>query len=291
MHRYQYLTNIPGDSDLNSPMTSLAPYFKRIGYSGPTTPTLETLTQLVFHHTTSIPFENLSVLLGHGISIDLPAVWNKLVEQHRGGYCFEQNTLLLYVLRVLGFEVTPLSARVRLGATRDMTPPRTHLFLKVLINGKPYLADVGVGGLSPTAPLKLDSSEAQSIPHETRRIHRENDRFYHQYDLGGSWADVCEFTGEEMPEIDRELGNHFTSTHPASKFRRNLMAALALKDGTRFALLNNEFTHRRGAEVLSTSVLNSPAELNRVLAEKFNLHFPATTHFGPIESPWPKPGL
>ena len=103
----------------------------------------------------------------------------------------------------------------------------------------------------------------------------------------GEWHDICDFTLEEMPPIDRELANWWTSTHPESNFRQRLTAARAGLDGTRRSLLNREFTHRRGAEILEQRELATPDELRATLAQHFDLHFPAGTRFGPPGSPWP----
>ena len=68
-------------------------------------------------HATHIPFENFDVLLGRPIRLDPEGLQAKLVGAGRGGYCFEHNTLFAAVLERLGYEVTLLAARVRLGAT------------------------------------------------------------------------------------------------------------------------------------------------------------------------------
>lgn len=271
---------------------NLQSYFSRINYSGPTTPTLATLSAIVFAHVTSVPFENLSVLLGHPIRIEREHLEEKIIHQRRGGYCFEQNSLLLHVLTDLGFHVTPLSGRVRFKAPRDFTPPRTHLFLKVLIDGTNYLADVGVGGLSPSCPLLFDTDAEQPTPHEPRRLVRENGRIYHQVriapgDSPQAWADVVEFTGEEMPFIDREIANYWTSTHPNSKFKQNLTIALANPDGTRHTLQNHELTHRRGAQVLSTQAITTPQAMRETLAETFRLSIPPATVLKAANLNWP----
>jgi N-hydroxyarylamine O-acetyltransferase len=262
-------------------------YFKRIGYTGPRRASVEALHAIAQCHATSIPFENLDVLLGRGIDVSPAAVERKLVRERRGGYCFEQNHLLLLVLRALGFDVAPLSARVRWQYPRDFIPARTHLFLRVLIAGEPWLADVGVGGISLTSAIRLNFEGEQPTPHETRRIVREGGRFFHQVRLGEEWNDVCEFTGEEMPPIDRELANWWTSTNPNSKFRQNLMVARAGADGTRFTINNREFTHRQGAKIIERRDLATGDELLGLLARHFDLHFPAGTRFGPPGSPWP----
>src|SRR5579871_6842774 len=129
-------------------VSHLDAYFERIGYRGPREPTLATLNGVMAAHVESIPFENLDVLLGKPILIDEAALVRKLIHERRGGYCFEQNGLFLGVLEALGYQVTPISARVRLQRPRDYIPPRTHLFARVELEGESWLADVGVGGLS-----------------------------------------------------------------------------------------------------------------------------------------------
>ncbi len=243
-----------------------------------------------------------------GISLELDAIADKLVTRRRGGYCFEQNTLLLHVLTTLGFDAHAISARVRIQRPRDFTPPRTHVFVHVLIDGAPWLADVGVGGLSPTAALRLVLDVEQTTPHETRRLIADGDwsghaatasaapwlrsphaRIFHQARLGDVWADVCEFTLEPMPEIDRELGNWFTSTHPRSHFRDRLTVARATRDG-RLTLLDREFT-RRTPHGTTTTTLDSPAALLSVLASEFGLALPPDTRFAHLADRWARATL
>lgn len=254
-------------------------YCRRIRYAGERTPTMQTLHALCEAHVKAIPFENLDVLLGRGIDLSAEAVDAKLLGAGRGGYCFEHNTLLLRVLGALGFVVTPISARVRLQRPRDFTPPRSHVFLRVELDGASWLADVGVGGLSPTSALKLALDVEQPTPHETRRIVQEGASYFHQAKLGESWADVCEFTLEEMPPIDREVANWFTSTHPQSHFRNRLMAARALDDGARMTLLNRELTLRLRDGSAESWKLDSDAALLEALGRHFDLHFDADTKF------------
>ncbi len=269
------------------PPIDLDAYFARTGYTGARTPTLATLNGIVAAHAQTIPFENLDVLLGRGINLEFAAIQQKLVRDRRGGYCFEQNTLLLAVLETLGFRAVPISARVRLQRPRDFTPPRTHVFLRVELDGESWLADVGLGSNSLTAAIRLDTAAEQATPHEPRRITREGTKFFHQVRLGDEWADVCEFTLEEMPPIDRELANWFTSTHPQSHFRNRLVAARALPNGQRLTLLNHELTCRSADGHAEQRVIANGDELLAILAEEFGMDFPAGTRFGPPESPWP----
>lgn len=270
-----------------SATSDLDAYFLRIGYSGPRAPTLAALHAITAAHTSTIPFENLAVLMGQPIDLEVGALFDKLVRARRGGYCFEQNGLLLHVLERLGYQVAPLSARVRLQRPRDFIPPRTHVFLRVELDGETWLTDVGVGGLSLTSAIRLNADGEQATPHESRRIVREGARLFHQVRFGDDWEDVCEFTLEEMPAIDRELGNWYTSAHPQSHFKNRLIVARAAPEGARLTLLNDELKIRRRDGRAESHTIKTPDELLELLERHFGLSFPAGTRFGPPGSPWP----
>jgi N-hydroxyarylamine O-acetyltransferase len=261
-------------------------YFARIGYEGPRAPTLATLNAVVHAHVMAIPFENLDVLLGVPIDLAPAALEQKLIHGGRGGYCFEQNSLLLYVLAELGYDVHPLSARVRYQHPRHFTPARTHVFVRVEID-ESWLVDVGVGAMSLTSALRLEETGPQPTPHETRRLLRENGLIYHQVQFGEEWHDICEFTLEEMPLIDREVANWYTSAHPGSHFKNRLLVARALPDGARVTLLNRELTVRQRDGSRERHLVSSPDELLAVLEEKFGLSFAARTRFHCEALDWP----
>ena len=88
-------------------------YCSRIGYAGPRTPKFEVLQALALRHPLAIPFENVSVVAGGVPDLSIDALQAKLVRGGRGGYCYEQNSLLQSALIEIGFTVTGLSARVR----------------------------------------------------------------------------------------------------------------------------------------------------------------------------------
>jgi N-hydroxyarylamine O-acetyltransferase len=257
-------------------------YCRRIGYDGPRHKTLSTLNDIIASHTASIPFENIDVLCGAGISLDDDAVFRKLVLRKRGGYCFEQNALLLRALQHIGFVATPLSGRVRVDRDRAMTPPRTHMFLRVDLDGRSFFADVGVGGLTPTSAVpvpRVDGSDAGTVvatPHEPRRFLFEDvvgggpRRWFHQAQRGTEWRDVCEFTFEDMPPIDRELGNWFTSAHPQSHFKNRFVVARSGGPGVRYTILNRDFGTRREG-VVDVVTIESETHLRDILHDVFRL--------------------
>jgi N-hydroxyarylamine O-acetyltransferase len=273
------------------PDIDLGSYFARIGYSGPCAASLDVLHRLTAAHAMAIPFENLDVLLQRPIELDPLSLSRKLVKERRGGYCFEQNGLLLCVLRQIGFDAKPWSARVRLQRPREFLPPRTHMFIRVRLEreGEEWLTDVGVGGASLTCAIRFLEGE-QPTPHEPRRLVREGDVWFHQIRYGDAWHDVYEFTSEEMPPIDQTVANWFTSAHPRSHFRDRLMAALALPHGRRVSLLDGSLTIRERDGSATTRALESPDELLQVLNDSFGLQFPEGTRFaapGGLPTPWP----
>jgi len=251
---------------------NLKSYFQRIGYTGPTAPTIETLNGITEAHTKSIAFENLDVILGKRIDLSNEALFDKLVTKKRGGYCFEQNGLLLHALESLGFDAKPLSARVRLRfASREPDAPRTHMFVRVELGAESFLTDVGMGAGSLTKALKLIADIEQETPHDTRRIVQDKGRWYQQVRHGNTWQDANEFTLEEMPLIDREVANWYTSAHPQSHFKSNIIAARAIDDGQRITLQDMEFTKRARNGESQKRLLKNRDELIDVLTNDFGL--------------------
>jgi len=275
-------------SPASSPSASidLDAYFDRIRYTGPREPTLATLNGLVAAHVEQIPFENFDSLLNRPVLLDPASLQRKLIHDRRGGYCFEQNGLLLLVLESLGFHVRPLSARARVGRERHSIPPRTHLFCRVELDGVSWLADAGIGRLSPTAALRLELDTEQPTPHEPRRLIREGSLYYHQARVAGEWTDVCDFTLEEMPFIDCEVASWFTCTHPQSHMKGRLLVARAAPEGRRVTLLDNEFTIREADGTPNKRTLTSRDELLSVLAEHFGLHLDRDIRFHVAALPW-----
>ena len=131
-------------------------YLRHINYTGDLAPTFDVLNKITAAHAQAIAFENIDAALNIPIQLSPEAIVNKLITRNRGGYCFEQNGLLLWVLENLGFDVRPISGRVRLRFTdRSQIGPRTHVFLKVEIGGETFFTDVGMGSASLTGALKF----------------------------------------------------------------------------------------------------------------------------------------
>ena len=246
-------------------------YFARIGYRGSRAPDRATLAAIIRHHAASIPFEAIDVLLGKGIDIAQEAVFDKLVRRRRGGYCFEQNGLLLQALMALGFEANARLARVLWMRPADAPPLRaTHMVLIVRIVGRDYLADAGFGNGTPTAPLALGNDGPQETPLETFRLRRTSAGHVLEMQLDENWAPVYEILQERPTSEDFADANRFTSTHPESRFRRDLMLARATANA-RHLLLGNRLTVRPAQGEPQIHRLESASDLRDAMATFFAL--------------------
>jgi N-hydroxyarylamine O-acetyltransferase len=264
----------------------VAAYIRRVSYSGPGTPSADSLREIQRCHTLAVPFENLDVVAGLPIPLDGPSLEQKLVRGGRGGYCFEHNLYLLAVLREMGFQATPFLARVRWNVPANLTMPRAHMVLKVETDGGLRLFDVGFGGMGVSDALALDTEDAQPTRDGLRRVQRRGSGLVLQASDGGPWADVYQIDPDEAAPIDWEVANWFTSTHPQSRFRQNLIVARSLPDG-RCAILNRELTVRRRDGPVERRVLESAQDLLAALREHFGLSFPPGTRFGAPGAAWP----
>jgi N-hydroxyarylamine O-acetyltransferase len=231
------MTGSEADSEWGIERLDLDAYLKRLSYEGSLDPMVETLQALHRAHLASIPFENLDILLGRGISLELDAIQQKLVQSQRGGYCFEHNLLFSAALERIGFSVTRLSARVQ----PDRPGPRTHVCLVVEAGGERWLADTGFGTtLLEAAPLRDGAISEQGV--WTYRLDLdESGVWYLRSMTQEGWATEYAFSLEPQRQIDYIVHNHYTSTYPGSPFV-NQLVALRKTPERQYALRGREFT-------------------------------------------------
>jgi N-hydroxyarylamine O-acetyltransferase len=265
----------------------LPAYFDRIGYGGPAEPTLEALREVHRLHVAAIAFENLSPLIGDDVPLDVEALQAKLVRGGRGGYCFEHNLLLWAALEAMGFDAKGLAARVLWGAPEDAPERhRSHMALLVSLPEGPFVADVGFGGLTMSAPLALEPGVAQETPHEPFRLVEAGGGAYDmQADAGGKWLPLYRFDLSPQLPVDYEPLNWWVATHPASPFPTHLLAARA-EPHRRLALFDARYTVREKDRPPVERTLRSLEELAAVLTQDFGLTLPAG-----FERAGPKLGL
>jgi N-hydroxyarylamine O-acetyltransferase len=251
----------------------LGAYFARIGYDGPSTPRIETLREIHRLHPQAIAFENLNPLMRWPVRLDIRSLHDKLVTQHRGGYCYEHNLLLEHVLERVGFRVAGLAARVLLNQPEDAIRPRTHMLLQVDIEDEIWIADVGFGGMTLTAPLRLVEQVPQATAHEPFRLTRLFGDYALQAEVRGAWRTLYRFDLQEQVLPDYELTSWYLSNNPESHFVQRLIAARTAPR-RRYALRDNELTvHEQDRESVSRS-LTSAGELRQVLRDTFGIAVP-----------------
>jgi len=260
---------------------NLPAYFARIGCTLARTPTLAALQALCEHHLRAIPFDGLNPFLGLGVDLDPLAIQHKLLHANRGGYCHEQNSLFHDVLAALDFRVTALGARV-VYTNPGAAAPMTHRFTLVDLPEGRFLADVGFGGNSPTAPLRLHPGLVQSTPHGTFRIMRHGDGYGLELQTGTDWTAMYLFTLAPPDPVDFEVANWYTATHPRSPFTQNLVVCRVI-GASRVNLRSTDLITRPPDGRAEHRALRSSDELREVLEEVMGLTLPV-----PVERIWKK---
>lgn len=227
-------------------------------------PTLANLAKLQLAHLSTFPFQSLSTVLHLPISLDLDAIYQKIVIQKQGGYCYEHTLLVLAVLKALGYTARPLTGYIVHDNDPDLPKARTHALLLVVVEGQDYLLDVGYGGLVPTAPLKFVVDSVQDTPHGRYKISRYQDKFILCAEVKDNYQMLYAFDLTEQNSMDLEMGNWFISTFPKSPFRKMLMASRIEPNGIRHNLLNS--TYKRH-EIGKPTVTEHLADRQTVLAK------------------------
>jgi N-hydroxyarylamine O-acetyltransferase len=248
-------------------------YLDRIGYTGPTTPDAETLRGIVQAHLYAVPFENLDIVpLGRPIRLEPNALFEKIVLNRRGGFCYEVNGLFSLLLRELGYEVTLATAQwpVEDGG---LTPIFDHMVLLVRCPGEParWLVDVAAGRQSTARPLRLELDVQQFLPESgaTYRFTQEGDYLrLSTLPQEGEWTHVYSFT--EIPRhyddfVERCI---YHQTSPDSHFTQAILCSLATPEG-RITISGDR---------LITTVNGNRDE--REIRDNTELHELLRTHFG-----------
>jgi N-hydroxyarylamine O-acetyltransferase len=248
-------------------------YCARIGYPGDRSPTLPVLQAIHRCHAQAIPFDNLDPLVGITPRLDMRSLEEKLVRDRRGGYCFEQNLLFRHALDHMGFRVTNLVGRVLWDVPPHVVTARTHMVLRVDLPDGLYLADVGFGRMTLTAPLRLVADVEQATPHEALRLVAVDGGFRAEARLGADWRPLYRFDLQEQHLIDYELSNWYLANHPQSYFVTNLMAARVEVD-RRYTMRNAELGIHHLSGRTERCTLTTVTELKAALTGPLSLILP-----------------
>ncbi|CAL8400333.1 unnamed protein product [Arctogadus glacialis] len=260
-------------------------YLLRIGFNHPTEPTLEVLRSLHSFHLLAVPFENLALHCGGLLSPDLHAVYDKIVNQRRGGLCYENNGLFSWLLSKLGFEVTILSGQVKNAITGCYGPPFDHLISVVSLRGRRWLCDVGFGSAGFSVPLSLDAwGEPQTTGQRVYRVREEGDQRFLEWRgepgrvTDGEWKGIYKFTLEPRRREDFTAMCDYHQSSPSSIFFCKSVCTLLQPDG-RLTLVGRTLTtttSRTDESALKTSGRTlTDEEIPVVLEKMFGVVLPS----------------
>ncbi|MBH1748548.1 arylamine N-acetyltransferase [Stenotrophomonas maltophilia] len=262
-------------------------YLQRLQLDAPPPLKLAGLPLLQQRHNALLPFETLSCLLRDAVPIDLDSVQRKLLDERRGGYCFELNGGLLALLQALGFDAQPLSARVLLAAQDGELTARTHLLLRVQVDGDDWLVDAGFGSLTPTVPLRLHDAQPQATPHERYLLQRlpEQGDFVLSAESSDGWRAMYRFDLQAPAPIDNVVGNWYVCTHPDSSFPGQLRASLTGPDWRR-TIGSGNYTEYRPGQAPDKRPLHDVGDVREVLQQRFGMQLPDDPRLDPAINDW-----
>lgn len=273
----------------------LKEYFARISYKGPPRPLdLKTLTAILQCHIRSVPFENLNLHSGETIELGLEAAFQKIVKNHRGGWCLENNLLLSWVLQTMGYDVTLLGSHVYNPQEKKFDEAMNHLLIKVVIDGKAYTVDGGFGiAYQMWQPLELVSGTDQPQKPGIFRLTEDNGEWYFEKikrkvyssdsenkslyfdspeDL--SCKKIYSFTLKPRTIEEFREQNTMLQTAPDSLFVKKSICSLQTTTGFRvligWTLTETKYDYKDNMDLIERTTLTDE-EVEKTLKEKFNI--------------------
>ncbi|MDR6550046.1 arylamine N-acetyltransferase [Paenibacillus qinlingensis] len=245
-------------------------YLARIGFQGELDGSAKTLADLQERHLYTVPYENLDILAHKPLSLDPQDLYQKIVIQQRGGYCFELNALFGWLLRELGYKVTDFVARFWRD-TADLPPKRRHHVLKVEAEGVNYLCDVGVGGMVPLRAVAFIEGLEQQQGDECYKLEKDSDYGWSLCEhKNNGWHRIYTFTEERQLPKDYLFASFWCEQAPDSIFNKYPIVAKRTPEG-RLTVANQEF-RIFNAEGVSTFTPQSPEAFDAALLSYFGIN-------------------
>ncbi len=242
-------------------------YFERIGFTDQPSVDLHTLISLQRQHLLSIPYENLDVQLGRLSNLDINRIYAKIVEQRRGGWCYEMNGILQWALEQIGFDVMRLNGGV-LRAERGDDAMGNHLVLCVQLD-EPWIVDVGLGdGPIGPYPLKPHAAEQQGFSYQLEQL--EDCWRFHNHPA--STATSFDFYYRQANEDLFAEKCHWLSTAADSPFVKTLVCQRAVPGG--YDVQAGRVVKRITSAGEQQHLINSAEELVESLLQRFGLDVP-----------------
>ena len=255
---------------MNCPIPDVTAYLARIGMNKAPATDSDGLNALIWQHQTHVPFEDLNTSrLKKPVSLEIPALFDKIVAKRRGGYCYELNALFCRLLLDLSFDACPVFCRVVRG--RDFLPPCAHEAIVVTTGKKRWFCDVGFGGPMPAAALPIEDGTVTDCRGERFRMDRFDPYWWtiSRQTSAGPWEAVLQFN--TFPQLPQEFlaANMKSAMDPESLFVRHLLVNLRTNGGA-LSITDGCFTIRDRAGQ-STEAIPDDAALERILRDHFGI--------------------
>ena len=213
-------------------------------------------------------FEKLQMIISEVLSLEPEDLFNKVVVQGKGGFCFELNGLFAWLLRKLGYKVTEYAARYLRG--ESTVPMRRHRVMKVEAADGVWICDVGIGEVCPRYPIRFAEGEEQHQFDECYRLEKDAFLGWVLMDLHhGEWRQFYSFTEEPQLNVDYIAPMFYCEKHPDSPFIHQEMFSLKTPQG-RITLDGRVYKEFENGSVFAREL--SEEELPEVY-EKFGLKY------------------
>lgn len=196
------------------------------------------LSDVVTRHVATFAFSSVGCQLGEDLPLDFESLYQRIVIQRRGGYCFEQNGLLYGVLEELGF--SPMLFLARVIHNHDTHPGLTHRITMVEYEGRQYVLDVGFGFLGPRIPVPMSEIESNDGEKIFRIAERRPGEYHMQVFKDEDFFSLYRFELARYGQADCEVGHFFSHRHPDANFVNHLVVSLIRENETR-SLLDLEY--------------------------------------------------
>jgi len=251
-------------------------YLERIGTAHPAQPNLTSLRALHRAHLLAISFENLDIQLGRTVTIEIPEICKKIVENGRGGWCYEMNGLFGWALKELGFRVTRATGAVMRQRSGDAAIGN-HLVLRVDLEEGIYLADVGFGD-GPIEPIAVEPGtfSAHGFDFELARI---DDTWWRLINRPADDAVSFDFNLDPADETLFAAKCHWLQTAPDSHFVQNAVCQRFTPEG--LVILRGRVLRTVTPQAVSERVLESAGEYQSVIEKTFGLDIPEAASLWP----------
>jgi|LakMenEpi03Aug12_release.lakeMendotaPanAssembly.Ray.scaffolds.fasta_scaffold272874_2 N-hydroxyarylamine O-acetyltransferase len=237
-------------------------------------PSFNLLNLIHEHHVFSIPFENLSIFLDEPIKIDLESLYEKLIINQRGGYCYEINSLFQALLTTLGFDTQLHLAEVVYNSPLLSRVPR-HAILLVTLDNFVYLVDAGYGRNGMSQPLLLNREHASELTaHKTlfKAEYREELGFLYQVFYDDEFHIEYRFDYPHYHPIsikDLEPHNLYVSTNEESNFTKNTIITMPTPTGR--ISLNNDKLREISDGTRKERLITNLQDYLEILSQRFNI--------------------